>query len=96
VLEKFWIHGAMPIQLLLVLVATFFLYVGGNYFLKKQFGKGVPRFGQAVLIWLGAFFYSQVHYLPAYSVSAPLHLHGTDYNCALSAGFLYRGILAGI
>ena len=55
-LEKFWIHGAMPIQLLLVLVATFFIYVGGNYLLKKQFGKGVPRFGQAVLIWLGAFF----------------------------------------
>jgi hypothetical protein len=46
----------MPIQLLLVLVFTFFLYVGGNYLLKKKFGKGVPRFGQAVLIWVGAYF----------------------------------------
>ncbi len=54
--ESFWIHGAMPIQLLLVLVAVFFIYVGGNYLLKKNFGKGVPRFGQAILIWMGAFF----------------------------------------
>jgi len=54
--QDFWIHGAMPIQLLLVLVFTFFLYVGGNYLLKKKFGKGVPQFGQAVLIWVGAYF----------------------------------------
>lgn len=55
-MSSFWIHGAMPIQLLIVLVLTFFLFVGGNYLLKKKFGKGVPRFGQAILIWLAAFF----------------------------------------
>jgi len=54
--SSFWIHGAMPLQLLLVLVLTFFLFVGGNYLLKKKYGKGVPRFGQAILIWLAAYF----------------------------------------
>jgi len=56
VFQNFWIHGAMPVQLLLVLVFTFILFVVGNFLLKKRFGKGVPALGQAILIWSAAYF----------------------------------------
>jgi lipid-A-disaccharide synthase-like uncharacterized protein len=67
--EGFWIHGAMPVQLLLVLTAAFVIYVVGNYLLKKQFGKGVPAFWQAILIVLGAYFILKYVITPPIPVS---------------------------
>lgn len=49
-----WIEGYMPVQLLLILTAVTFIYIGVNYFLKKM-GKGIPAFPQAILIWFGAY-----------------------------------------
>jgi len=53
-LGKIWIPGMMPIQLLLILTATFLAFVVGGWFLKKQ-GRSIPKFAQAVLICLTAF-----------------------------------------
>jgi hypothetical protein len=51
--SSFWLVGFMPVQLLLVLAVAFFAFITGQYFLKK-FGKPVPAFGQAALIWVTA------------------------------------------
>ncbi len=53
-IKSFWISGYMPIQFLLILTVTFFVFVTAQYFLKR-IGKGIPVFGQAVLIWLTAY-----------------------------------------
>ena len=53
-LSSFWLVGFMPVQLLLVLVVTFFAFIVGQHLLKRS-GKPVPAFGQAVLIWLAAY-----------------------------------------
>lgn len=50
-MDKIWIPGFMPVQLLLILTAAFFAFVGVNWYLKKQ-GRGIPMFAQAVLAWL--------------------------------------------
>jgi mono/diheme cytochrome c family protein len=49
-----WIPGAMPIELLLIITAVAFIYVGVNYVLTKM-GKRIPAFPQAILLWLGAY-----------------------------------------
>ena len=49
-----WYPGAMPIQLLLVLAATFVLFLVVNAFLKKR-GQGVPMLAQGILSWLAAY-----------------------------------------
>ena len=51
---KIWIPGMMPIELLLILTSTFFVFVVGGWFLKKQ-GRSLPKFAQAVLICLTSF-----------------------------------------
>ncbi|MEO6666418.1 MAG: cytochrome c [Nitrospiria bacterium] len=51
---KIWIPGLMPIQLLLILTAAFFAFVGVNWYLKRQ-GRGIPKFAQAVLAWITAY-----------------------------------------
>lgn len=51
---KIWIPGAMPVQLLLILVAVFFAFVLGGWVLKNQ-GRRIPKFWQAVLIWVAAY-----------------------------------------
>lgn len=59
----------MPIQLLVVLAAAFAIFVAGNYFLTKRFGRGVPKFGQAILIWLAAYFILKFIITPPIPVS---------------------------
>ena len=51
---KIWIPGYMPVQLLLILTAAFFAFVGIGWVLRKQ-GRSLPKFTQAVLIWVTAF-----------------------------------------
>lgn len=51
---KIWIPGAMPIELLLILVGVFFAFVAGGWLLKKQ-GRPIPKFWQAILIWIAAY-----------------------------------------
>ena len=51
-MKGLWTHGMMPVQLLMYLLLTLFVFVGGNYLLIKKFGKGVPKLAQAVLIWV--------------------------------------------
>ena len=53
-LKSFWVPGFMPIELLGLLSLAFFLFVFGNYLLKR-IGTGIPPFGQTVLIWLTTF-----------------------------------------
>jgi len=52
--KSFWISGYMPVQFLLVVTFTFLAFVLGQYLLKR-IGKGIPVFGQAVLIWFTAY-----------------------------------------
>lgn len=52
--SSFWIIGAMPVQLLLVLAGVFVLFLAGQFLLKK-IGRPVPAFGQAVLIPAAAY-----------------------------------------
>lgn len=47
-----WTHGAMPVQLLLYQFLLLVVFLLGNYLLIKKFGKGVPKLGQAILIWI--------------------------------------------
>jgi hypothetical protein len=49
-----WIEGYKPIELLLILTITTFIYIGVNYLLQK-IGKRIPTFPQAILIWLGTY-----------------------------------------
>src|SRR3989344_3657141 len=44
----------MPVQLLLILTAAFFAFVGIGWVLRKQ-GRSLPKFTQAVLIWVTSF-----------------------------------------
>lgn len=50
IIQNFWIHGYMPIQFLLILAFTFLAFLTAQYLLKRM-GKGIPVFGQAILIW---------------------------------------------
>ena len=50
-----WIPGAMPVQLLLIVGATFILFLVGSYAIRKTFGRGVPMLAQGVLTWLAAY-----------------------------------------
>ena len=52
--SSFWLVGFMPVQLLLVLAVTFFAFIVGQYFLKKN-GRTVPVMAQAALIWFTAY-----------------------------------------
>ena len=53
-MSNIWIPGWMPVQLLLILTAAFFAFVGIGWVLRKQ-GRSLPKFTQAVLIWVTAF-----------------------------------------
>jgi len=53
-LGNIWIPGWMPVQLLLILTAAFFAFVGIGWVLRKQ-GRSLPKFTQAVLVWVTAF-----------------------------------------
>jgi len=53
-LSNIWIPGWMPVQLLLILTAAFFAFVGIGWVLRKQ-GRSLPKFTQAVLVWVTAF-----------------------------------------
>ncbi len=53
IFKNFWVHGLMPMQLLLMLTAAAGAYIIINYFLKKA-GKGITMFSQSILIWIGA------------------------------------------
>jgi predicted secreted protein len=44
----------MPVQLLLVLAVAFFVFIVGQYFLKK-IGRPLPVMAQAALIWFTAY-----------------------------------------
>jgi hypothetical protein len=50
-----WIPGAMPVELILVEVFALILFLAGNYFLKKIYGRGVSKFFQGVLLILAAY-----------------------------------------
>lgn len=51
-----WINGIQPMEMLFILTAIALAYVGVNYFLTR-IGKRIPAFPQAILIWLGAYFF---------------------------------------
>ena len=53
-MSNIWIPGWMPVQLLLILTAAFFAFVGIGWVLRKQ-GRSLPKFTQAVLVWVTAF-----------------------------------------
>ena len=53
-MDKIWIPGIEPVQLLLILTAAFFVFVGVNWYLKKQ-GRGVPMLAQAILAWITSY-----------------------------------------
>ena len=53
-MANFWIPGMMPVQLLVILTVAFFVFVGVNWYLKKQ-GRGVPMLAQAVLAWITSY-----------------------------------------
>lgn len=54
-MKGLWIPGSMPIELIFVEITALILFLVGNYYLKKAYGKGVPRFFQAVLFVLAAY-----------------------------------------
>ena len=53
-MSNIWIPGWMPVQLLLILTAAFFAFAGIGWVLRKQ-GRSLPKFTQAVLVWVTAF-----------------------------------------
>ena len=55
-MKGLWIPGAMPIELILIECFTLILFLAGNYFLKKTFGRGVSRFFQGILFVYAAYF----------------------------------------
>lgn len=54
-MKGLWIPGAMPIELILLEVLALILFLAGNYFLKKIYGRGVSKFFQAVLLLIAAY-----------------------------------------
>ena len=63
-----WIPGMMPVQLLLILTVAFFVFVGVNWYLKKQ-GRGVPMLAQAILAWITSYILLGVVLYPPIPVS---------------------------
>lgn len=54
-MKGLWIHGAMPVELILIEVIAFILFLAVNYFLKKFYGRGIPKFFQGVLLIFAAY-----------------------------------------
>jgi hypothetical protein len=54
-MKELWIHGAMPVQLILIEILAFILFLAGNFLLKKIYGRGVSKFFQGVLLVLAAY-----------------------------------------